>query len=148
MQFSTTFQGSAYAIKFLRMKAFSLECLENVGNNTTWPVYSGIGIRPDFQELAMLSMMSNCGDLAYVWQCSISHIYVVIIIIITLKGRQGSHFTAESIQWFSSSWITLLSRVLGGRITKKLSFCQKPQWLSTSVCWCLAGVTEVLSGVA
>lgn len=108
----------------------------------------GIGIRPDFQELAMLSMMSNCGDLAYVWQCSISHIYVVIIIIITLKGRQGSHFTAESIQWFSSSWITLLSRVLGGRITKKLSFCQKPQWLSTSVCWCLAGVTEVLSGVA
>lgn len=23
----------------------------------------GIGMRPDFQELAVLSMMSNCGDL-------------------------------------------------------------------------------------
>lgn len=40
----------------------------------------GIGIRPDFQELAMLSMMADCGDLAYVCQCSIRHIYIVILL--------------------------------------------------------------------
>lgn len=109
----------------------------------------GICIRPDFQELEILSMMANCRNLAYVWQYSICHICIVIIFIITLKGRQRSYFYSW-INW-DNNLVHLGSHYYQEPLEAGRQRCFSParhpgQCLSASVCGWRVGVIEVLCG--